>query len=112
MLKRSGELCRYCVPGFAGRLTESEHNLYLEALSAVKKQLMELSDFSRQLDQVVEWCESPGGIAVSRNGAESVLTTPKPHASWKVMNQILKLELGSILLCSHEDGDGLDFASV
>ena len=77
MLKRSGELCRYCVPGFAGRLTESEHNLYLEALSAVKKQLLELSDFSHQLDQVVELCES-GGIAVSRNGAESILTTPKP----------------------------------
>jgi hypothetical protein len=112
MLKRSGELCRYCVPGFAGRLTESEHNLYLEALSAVKKQLLELSDFSHQLNQVAELCESASGITVSRNGADSVLTTPKPPASWKVVNQILKLELGSILLCSREDGDGLDYAIV
>jgi hypothetical protein len=74
--------------------------------------LLELSDFSHQLDQVAESCGSGGGIAVSRNGAESILTTPKPPASWKVVNQILKLELGSILLCSHEDGDGLDFAIV
>jgi hypothetical protein len=112
MLKRSGELCRYCVPGFAGRLTESEHNLYLEAQSVVKKQLLELSDFSHQLDRVAEMCESANGITVSRNGAESVLTTTKPPASWKVVNQILKLELGSILLCSHENGDGLDYAIV
>jgi hypothetical protein len=112
MLKRSGELCRYCVPGFAGRLTESEHNLYLEALGAVKKQLLELSDFSHQLNQVAELCESASGVTVSRNGTESVLTTPKPPASWKVVNQILKLELGSILLCSHEDGDGKDYAIV
>lgn len=28
------------------------------------------------------------------------------------MNQILKLELGAILLCSHEDGDGQDYAII
>jgi hypothetical protein len=112
MLKRSGELCRFCVPGFAGRLTESEHNLYLEALSVVKKQLLELSDFSRQLDKVAEWCESGDGEMVSRNGAESILATSKPPASWKVVNQILKLELGSILFCSHAAGDGQDYAII
>lgn len=112
MLKRSGELCRYCVPGFAGRLTESEHNLYLEALSVVKKTLLELSDFSRQLDKVAKWCESGDGKMVSGNGAESILTTQKPPASWRVVNQILKLELGSILFCSHAGGDGQDYAII
>jgi hypothetical protein len=112
MLKRSGELCRYCVPGFAGRLTESEHNLYLEALAVVKKQLLELSDFSQQLDEVAKRHDVCAAMMASRNGAESILTTTKPAASWKVVNRIVKLELGSILLCSRTGGEGQDYAII
>jgi hypothetical protein len=112
MLKRSGELCRYCVPGFAGRLTESEHNLYLEGLTVVKKQLLELSDFSQQLDEVAKRHDVCSAMAACRNGAESLLTTSKPPASWKVVNRILKLELGSILLCSRTEGEGQDYAII
>jgi hypothetical protein len=112
MLKRSGELCQYCVPGFAGRLTESEHNLYLEALSVVKEQLLELSDFSHQLHKVSEGHEVGKAVSASRNGDEPILTTQKPLASWKVVNRILKLELGSILLCSRDKGDGQDYAII
>jgi hypothetical protein len=112
MLKRSGELCRYCVPGFSGRLTESEHKLYLEALSVVKNQLLELTDFSDQLNKVAEWHEVGGGMATSRNGVESNLTTQKPPVSWKVMNRILKFELGSILLCGRDEGEGKEYAII
>lgn len=112
VLKRSGEPCRYCVPGFAGRLTESENRLYLEALSTVKKQLLELSEFSQQLDKVAEWRNLEISTGASRNGLNSLLTTPKPAASWNVERQILKLELGSILLCSRCDGEGRDYAII
>ena len=112
MLKRFGEPCRYCVPGFPGRLTESEHNLYLEALGLVKKQLLELSDFSQQLDKVAEWQDFEAPLKTIRDGTESVLTTPKPPGSWKVLNQILKLELGSIVLCRHHEGEGQDYAII
>jgi len=112
MLKRSGELCRYCVPGFAGRLTESENRLYLEALSTVKKQLLELSDFSQQLDKVAEWPNLEISTRASRNGLDSPLATSKPAASWNVIRQILQLELGSIALCHHHEGEGQDYAII
>lgn len=112
MLKRAGETCKYAVPGFPGRLTESEHAIYRTALEAVKGQLHELTSLAEQLNQIDPRPEFYGNGRTPLTDKEDWLIAGHPPTKWQVLRKVLSLELGSVLLCARNEGAGKEYAIV
>jgi hypothetical protein len=112
MLKRAGEVCKYGVPGFSGKLTESEHALYRTALEGVKGQLQELTMLAEQLNQIALKPDSIGNGRTALNNTEHFLTTGHPPTQWQILRKVLNLELGSVLLCTRNGAEGREYAIV
>ena len=62
MLKRNGEPCQYQVPGFAGRLTATEHGAYTEAVASVDDHLRQLNEAVTALTEIERQSARASGL--------------------------------------------------
>jgi len=113
MLKRDGEVCKYNVPGFVGRLTRAEFDAYNEAFDVIKD---EFAALERIKNQVKELTANPGVFTIpdGQSPGESVQTRDGEWRTtdWNVRSRLLKLEHSQVLLCERTTGDGKEFAVI
>lgn len=113
MLKRNGELCKYEVPDFIGRLTSAEFDAYNEAFGAIKD---EFTALERIKDGVKELTANPGVFTIpDAQVSNETVTAPDARIGdvrWNVRSRLLKLNHGEILLCERPTSNGKEFAAI
>jgi hypothetical protein len=107
MLKRNGELCEYQVPGFAGRLTETEYSVYTEAVASVEEQLRQFNEAVTALTeiekQIPDWTELPANGATEK--AQVIAVQGNKGAPWQILRTLSKSARNEVLFCVR-DADG------
>lgn len=115
MLKRDGQLCKYTVPGFIGRLTPAEFDAYNEAFDAIKDEFAALEHIKNDLKELTA---NPGIFQIpdSHFAGQSIVTRDEERSDlkfhWNVCSRLLKLNHSDILLCERMTGDGKEFAVI
>jgi hypothetical protein len=102
MLKRNGEPCQYQVPGFAGRLTETEHGAYREAVASVEDQVSQLNEamvaLSEMEKQMPDWTEL--AVNCSNQRGQTIMVQGEKGAPWQVLRTLSKVAQHEVVLCS------------
>jgi hypothetical protein len=113
MLKRNGELCKYTVPDFIGRLTPAEFDTYNEAFGAIQD---EFSSLEQIKDSLKEITENPDIFQIpdSHFAGQSVVVknVSNGESRLNVCACLLKLNRSDVLLCEREMSEGKQFAVV
>jgi hypothetical protein len=114
MLKRNGETCRYQVPGFAGRLTETERAAYTQAVSSVEEQLRQfqqaviaLSDLEQHMP---DWTELPTNGSTEK--AQTISVQGNRGGPWHVLRVLSKTARNEVLFCVRPSGNDREFGVV
>jgi hypothetical protein len=114
MLKRNGEPCQYQVPGFAGRLTETEHGAYSEAVASVDDQLRQLNEaivaLSEMEKQLPDWTELAVNSSTQRG--QTITVQGEKGAPWQVLRTLSKTAQNEVMICSRGDGSEKEFGVV
>jgi hypothetical protein len=115
MLKRDGQLCKYNVPGFVGRLTRAEFDAYNEAFDVIKDEFASLEQIKNDLKALTT---DPGIFQIpdSQFGGQSVETQADGRndlkVRWNICSRLLKLNHSDVLLCERMAGDEKEFAVI
>jgi hypothetical protein len=113
MLKRNGELCKYTVPDFIGRLTPAEFDTYNEAFGAIQDEFNALTKIK---DGLKEISANPGVSMIPDGHSEESVVVPNIHSSGEsrlnVRSYLLKLNYSDVLLCERMTNEGKQFAVV
>lgn len=115
MLKREGQVCKYNVPGFVGRLTRAEFDAYNEAFDVIKDEFTSLEHIKNGLKELTA---NPGIYQIpDSNFSGQTVETPvdgrkdlKVH--WSVCSRLLKFSHSEILLCERKVGEEKEFAAI
>jgi len=114
MLKRNGEVCRFEVPNFTGRLSASEHQAYTVAIAAVDEQLRQhneaacaLASLSKELQNAGK---QPNGLIGDPLG--SLELSGAEGGQWHIRRSLFKTARNELLLCSRQTGRDQDFGIV
>jgi hypothetical protein len=113
MLKRNGELCKYNVPDFIGRLTPAEFDAYNEAFGVI---LEEFDALERIKNDIKELTKNPQRfIKPDKQISAQIHDTSEGMGNavfWDVRSQLLKLNHSQIFLCERLAGGLKEFAAV
>jgi hypothetical protein len=114
MLKRNGETCQYRVPGFAGRLTETEYEAYTEAMVSVQDQVRQLSEGAQALSgleqQMQNWRELP--VNGSSEKVQVISVQGDKGVPWQILRTLSKTSRNEVLFCSRPKGNGQEFGII
>jgi hypothetical protein len=114
-LKRNGELCKYAVPDFVGKLTASEFDTYNAAFAVIKD---EFNSLERIKNDVKELTANP--MRFMRPDAQITISHvvdmsegERNAVSWDVRSRLLKLNQSQIFLCERSlGGRAKEFAAI
>ncbi|MGH7988678.1 MAG: hypothetical protein ACREDS_00580 [Limisphaerales bacterium] len=115
MLKRDGQLCKYTVPDFIGKLTSAEFDSYNEAFGAIQNEFGALVQIK---DDLKELTTNPSVFAIpdDRYTNQSVQTQHSDRGDlnlkWDVRSCLLKLTHSEILLCERMTPEGKQYGVV
>ncbi|HEX3628085.1 MAG TPA: hypothetical protein VH280_21955 [Verrucomicrobiae bacterium] len=115
MLKRDGQLCKYTVPDFVGKLTSSEFDSYNEAFGVIKDEFNALVQVK---DNLKELTTNPSVFAIpdDRYTNQSVQTQHSERGDlnlkWDIRSCLLKLTHSEILLCERMTAEGKQYGVV
>ena len=112
LLKRHGELCKYTVPDFIGKLTPAEFDAYNEAFSAIEEEFHSLTKIKDGLKKI---SANPGISIIPDAHSEESIGVQNVHSGesrLKVRSCLLQLNHSDVLLCVHPTHDGKEFAVV
>ncbi|MDX1951071.1 MAG: hypothetical protein SFY81_02740 [Verrucomicrobiota bacterium] len=114
MLKRHGEPCQYRVPGFGGRLTETEYQAYTEAMDVVQDQVSQLLEGARTLGeletQAINWRELP--VNGTSQLIQAIRIQGDRGAPWQILKTLSKTATNEILFCSRPRGTGQEYGII
>jgi len=114
MLKRNGEPCQYQVPGFAGRLTATEHGAYTEAVASVDDHLRQLNEAVTALTEIER--QSPDWTELAINGSsqqgQTITIQGDKGAPWQILRTLSKTSRNEVLLCARASETGKEFGIV
>src|ERR1700733_5043463 len=112
MLKRNGELCKYTVPDFIGKLTSPELDSYNEAFGAIQGEFDALVQIR---DDLKELTTNPSVFAIpdDRYTGQKVQTHHSDgddvNLKWDVRSCLLKLTHSEVLLCERMTPEGKQY---
>lgn len=115
MLKREGQVCKYNVPGFVGRLTRAEFDAYNEAFDVIKDEFASLEQIKNGLKELTA---NPGIYQIpDSNFSGQTIEIPVDgrqdlQVRWSVCSRLLKLNHSEILLCERMAGEAKEFAAI
>ena len=109
MMKRNGQLCEHTVPDYSGRLTDAEFLAYNSVLSAVEKDLEELSNVTATLVEVEKSFAQSVNIAVSSGNAPAEIVEAN-GSEWEIIKPLLNVPGSEMLWCRGRNAD--EFAIV
>ena len=112
MLKRDGQLCKYTVPDFIGRLTPAEFDAYNEAFGAIEDEFTALKQIK---DSLKEIGANPGMFTIPDGRSEESVVVPNVNSGetrLKVRSCLLKLNQSDVLLCERMTDEGKQFSVV
>jgi hypothetical protein len=108
-IKRNGELGKYTVPDFIGRLTSAEYDSYKEAFGTIQDEFNSLEQIKNQIKDLT----ADSGIYVipdSRFLKQSVTTLHSEsgdlNLKWDIRSRVLKLTHSDVLLCERMTAQG------
>lgn len=114
MLKRHGEQCQIQVPGFSGRLTQTEYSAYKEAVSAVEDQIKQLSESRKALTNVEkefrEWPEIVTDNSSVKSEADQ--SSRNPSDEWERLHTLSKSDRNEIAFCARQADGGKEYGIV
>ncbi|MGH7991811.1 MAG: hypothetical protein ACREDS_16670 [Limisphaerales bacterium] len=112
-LKRNGEVCKYTVPDFIGKLTPAEFDAYNDAFGAIQDEFGSLEQIKDNLKEITD---NPGIFQIpdSHFAGQSVVVpnTQSGESRLNVCSCLLKLNRSDIVLCERETSEGKQFAVV
>lgn len=113
MLKRDGELCKYMVPGFVGRLTRAEFDAYNEAFDVIKDEFAALERIKNDLKELTA---NPGIFTIPDTQNSKLLVNTKESQGnavfWDVRSRLLLLKHSEVFLCERPTNEGKEFAVI
>lgn len=112
-IKRNGELAKYAVPDFIGRLTSAEYDSYKEAFGAIQDEFGSLERIKNDLQQLAS---NPTRFAIP----DKSISVQIPDLSegecnamlWHARSQLLKLNHSDVFLCERLAGGAKEFAVI
>jgi hypothetical protein len=114
MLKRHGEPCQYQVPGFAGRLTETEHTAYAEAVGSVEDQLKQFNEAVTALTeaekQIPNWPELVANGSTEQ--AQVISVQGNKGAPWQILRTLSKTSRNEVFFCARPSENGREFGII
>lgn len=115
MLKRNGELCKYTVPDFIGKLTSAEFDSYNEAFGAIQNEFDALVQIK---DELKDLTANPSVFAIpdDRYTNQTVQTQHSDRGdlnlSWDIRSCLLKLTHSEIFLCERMTPEGKQYGVI
>jgi hypothetical protein len=113
MLKRNGELCKYTVPGFVGKLTRAEFDAYNEAFDVIKDEFAALERIKNDLKEITA---NPGISTIPSVQNSKLLVAAKEgegnNGYWDVRSRLLLLRHSEVFLCERSTNEGKEFAVI
>lgn len=106
MLKRDGQLCKYTVPDFVGKLTPAEFDAYNEAFDAIKDEFVSLERIKNDLKELTLNPES-FTIPDAQIADQSIIDSSEGECNallWDIRSRLLKLSNSQIFLCERTLG--------
>lgn len=108
MLKRNGELSKYTVPDFIGRLTSAEYDAYNEAFGAIQDEFNSLEQIK---DRIKELTSDPVCAIPDTQFLNQSLTTQHSengdlNLKWDIRSRLLELSHSDVLLCERLTAQG------
>jgi len=115
MLKRNGELCKYTVPDFIGKLTSAEFDSYNEAFGAIREEFDALVEIKNELKDLTS---NPSVFAIpdDKYTNQTVETQHSDRGdlnlTWDIRSCLLKLTHSEIFLCERMTPQGKQYGVV
>ncbi len=114
-LKRNGEISKYAVPDFVGKLTRAEFDSYNDAFETIKDEFATLEQIKKDMTELTA---NPGLFTIpdSQFVQQSLETQHSERGdlnlSWDIRSRLLKLNHSDIFLCERMTADGKQFAVI
>lgn len=115
MLKRDGQLCKHSVPGFVGKLTPAEFDIYNAAFATIQDEFNHIGHIKEALKKLND---NPAAFtSQSRELVNQSVDTPhgednSANFHWSVVSCLLKLTHSEVLLCERTSDEGAQFAAI
>lgn len=108
-IQRDGELGKYSVPDFIGRLTSSEYDTYKEAFGAIQEEFDSLEQIKNQIKDLTR--DSGVYVIPDSNFLNQSVTTQHSESGdlnlkWDIRSRLLKMAHSDVLLCERLTAQG------
>ena len=112
MLKRNGQLCEHTVPGYSGRLTDTEFAAYNSVFTAVETDFKDLSSITGSLGQMKEMMPRLlEGTFASGDLSKRMVEGPD-GTKWTAVAPLLQMRASEIVWCRRDVAGKSEFAVV
>ena len=109
MLKKHGQICQHSVPGYSGRLTDTEFAAYNAVFASVESDFKELVGIAQGLGQLEK--SLPSFLEKLSSPSHQSLTG-QDGSDWKIIAPLPVTPNGEMLWCKRQFGEMEEFAVV